>query len=558
MTFSFSHPSDEPLPAPTTIWQSLVFFLNRPQGFWVFLTITLVLQLLLRGFGSDSLGRDALEEAIYSQHWAWGYNPRQPPLYTWLLSLFKFVFGSSIWAYQLLKFCLVFCGFGSLYLCACQLIPNRLYASFAALTPGLTFVFGFETFQFYTHSLVFMACCGLTLWACIRFSNKNTLFNACLLGIIIGLGFLSKYSYPIVICGLCLSLLTSTQLRRSFYTPLGLVSCLIAVLICLPHILWLLDHPGQLSHAISYTLTEQTNTGYIEDITKALSKFLASSFNFIAIPFILILLCFAAPLHLPYIPKRPITEWMRHVTREQASTETYTSHSINFAIFSAQWQTILFRFILLNIIAAVGMILIFGVTRIQSHHLIGPFLWFPLPLFSWLYAKRLQAGGSPMIFASVLVICQGLFFIALSIMLVTDVDGRECRRCYLQRPTSDLANTLIDRGFVAGTIVTHHQLLAGGMARAFPDSQIYTKIYPHYLPDNTRPDTRSQGACLLLWEGTESGKYQSLRAWTQTNLLSTLPDAPIIETISLPYLYSHSARRFSVSYALLPANGQCH
>ena len=538
-------------PPPTTFWQRLFAILSAKYGFWIFITSLLCLHFLLRSLGSDSLGRDALEEAIFSQQWDWGYNPRQPPLYTWLLILFKSVFGAGIWAYQALKLVLMMISLGSLYLAACAVIPNRAYAAMAALVPSLTLVFGFEAFQFYTHSLVFTACAALTLLCLIRFTASPDFKTALALGIVIGLGLLSKYSYPLVIVGIFVSLMSVPALRHRLVSGWLLLTLALGIFLTIPHLLWLMDHPGQLSHAISYTLTDKAEITYFEAIGKALGKFLGSTFNFIAIPMILILCCFAAPLKIPFIPRRSVTDWVVQATQNTAITEDQQN-------FSKAWQQALYRFVLLNIVIAVSMILFFGVTRIQSHHLIGPCLWLSIPLFQSFYQKRQENGGSPLSFSFTIFLFHVLFLIAILVMLITDVDGRQCRRCYLQRPTTDISLALQANGFSQGTILTYHQLLAGGMARSFPDSQVYTQIYGHYRPQNKRlTQNLPAGQCLLIWEGKNQGMYASLRKWAQDLLSADLPAQPPIKTLSLPYYYSDSARRFSVSYALLPASGNC-
>lgn len=515
------------------------------------MTGLLCLHFLLRSLGSDSLGRDALEEAIFSQQWDWGYNPRQPPLYTWLLILFKSVFGAGIWAYQALKLVLMMISLGSLYLAACALIPNRAYAAMAAFVPSLTLVFGFEAFQFYTHSLVFTACAALTLLCLIRFTALPQFKTALILGIVIGLGLLSKYSYPLVIIGILASLMSVAPLRKNLLSGWLFIALAIGIFLTIPHLLWLIDHPGQLSNAISYTLTDKAEMSYLAALGKALAKFLGSIFNFIAIPLILILFCFAAPLKIPFIPRSAVSDWVAQATQN-------TTLSADQQNFSMAWQQALYRFVALNIIIALGMILFFGVTRIQSHHLIGPCLWLSIPLFQSFYQKRLQNGGSPLSFSFTIFLCHLLFLIAILVMLITDVDGRKCRRCYLQRPTTDISLALQANGFSQGTILTYHQLLAGGMARSFPDSQIYTQIYGHYRPENKRLiQDLPAGQCLLIWEGKNQAMYASLRKWAQDLLSADLPTQPQIKTVSLPYYYSDSARRFSVSYALLPASGKC-
>src|SRR3954447_13371695 len=75
-----------------------------PHGFWAGLAGYLVLHFLLRLWASPNIGTDEVEQALFAQSWAWGYNPRQPPLFTWLLLGAYALFGAGIVAHLALKY----------------------------------------------------------------------------------------------------------------------------------------------------------------------------------------------------------------------------------------------------------------------------------------------------------------------------------------------------------------------------------------------------------------------------------------------------------------------
>jgi 4-amino-4-deoxy-L-arabinose transferase-like glycosyltransferase len=57
---------------------------------------------------SPTLGIDDVQEAMFAQTWELGYDPEQPPLYTWLLlAVFKLV-GVNLFGLTLLRYACMF------------------------------------------------------------------------------------------------------------------------------------------------------------------------------------------------------------------------------------------------------------------------------------------------------------------------------------------------------------------------------------------------------------------------------------------------------------------
>src|SRR5258708_25987240 len=68
-------------------------------GFWLLLAAYLAAHAALRVWASPNIGTDEVEQALFAQSWAWGYNPRQPPLFTWLLLGAYRIFGPGVLAH---------------------------------------------------------------------------------------------------------------------------------------------------------------------------------------------------------------------------------------------------------------------------------------------------------------------------------------------------------------------------------------------------------------------------------------------------------------------------
>ncbi|MEJ0068754.1 MAG: hypothetical protein WDO24_08550 [Pseudomonadota bacterium] len=90
---------------------------TTPLGFWILLAAYLVVHAVLRLWASPNIGTDEVEQALFAQTWAWGYNPRQPPLFTWLLLGAYRIFGPDVAAHVMLKYAALGIMYGCAYRC---------------------------------------------------------------------------------------------------------------------------------------------------------------------------------------------------------------------------------------------------------------------------------------------------------------------------------------------------------------------------------------------------------------------------------------------------------
>ena len=69
----------------------------------IILAMALIRATLFPGTGGDDG-----EQLIFSQFFAWGYQVRNPPLYTWLVMAVSQVTGPNLWAVNIVKFSLLY------------------------------------------------------------------------------------------------------------------------------------------------------------------------------------------------------------------------------------------------------------------------------------------------------------------------------------------------------------------------------------------------------------------------------------------------------------------
>ncbi len=183
------------------------------------------------------------EQAYYSQWWRWGYDD-QPPLYTWIQNSINTVMGVSKWSFSLLRGLL----FGGvlllLYRFSMTYLGERNRPQLVVL--GLVLIPVFIDFTFRRLSHTTLLCVVVLATYCIihQLISKKTFLNYMLLGLVVGLGILTKYNYALVLLAIGMSLFVDTSIRRILFHPYFLISMIVMVLIISPHIYWLWENAG--------------------------------------------------------------------------------------------------------------------------------------------------------------------------------------------------------------------------------------------------------------------------------------------------------------------------
>ena len=198
------------------------------------------LQMVMRLFTSQSAELDEAEQLLWTQDLRWGYGP-QPPLYSWLQWVLFEVFGVSILALALLKNVLLLGTYGFTWLAARQVLAPRLAAlSSASLLLLLQIVW--ESQRDLTHSVLVTTCAAATVAVLLALLRRPRVGLYLLLGLAVGCGLLSKYSFFMVVAAWGMALLWSPATRRVLLDWRIAFSALVVLVLVLPHWLWVLGH----------------------------------------------------------------------------------------------------------------------------------------------------------------------------------------------------------------------------------------------------------------------------------------------------------------------------
>lgn len=221
-----------------------------PLEHWFILGLLLyfALHTVIRATGAAALEPDESELVILSQWWLPGYT-NQPPLYVWLQAAAFGVLGLNLAALSILKNALLFLAYLFSFLAARRLCPDARRAMLATLSLVLIGQVAWEAQRDLSHSVIVVTVAAASLYTLLRWLDRPSIGGYLLLGLLFGLGVLSKYNYLLFASAACLALLSTTRGRRLLFDWRIALSLLAAAVVVSPHVFWLLSDRGMATGA---------------------------------------------------------------------------------------------------------------------------------------------------------------------------------------------------------------------------------------------------------------------------------------------------------------------
>ena len=206
-------------------------------AFWlIFAASFLVLNLLLAP--GRSL-QDAIEAELLQGHLSGGYQLKNPPLYEWLLWTVQLVLGPGPLSYLVLRYTLIATTGILFYLALLHTIPDRRLAAAFSISLVLFYWFGWESHHNVSHSLALLVAI-LAFWlVALAYIERQTAARASVLGLVIGLGIMAKWSFALVLVSFCIALALDASGRRTFTDRRSLLIPAAAAVPMIPFVLWL-------------------------------------------------------------------------------------------------------------------------------------------------------------------------------------------------------------------------------------------------------------------------------------------------------------------------------
>ena len=440
-------------------------FAVSPTGFFTLLFVYIVAGILLRLWISPVLGTDEIEQALLANDWRLGYNPRQPPLYTWILLSGYSVFGRTLIAHVIVKYVVLAAIFAAAYFAGRRLLKSPERAALATYALVLLYNIGWGAHVGYTHSLLLSVFIFLTLWAMPRAFEAKRALDYALLGMVVGLGFLTKFSFAVFLLPLLIACCFVAPLRAGLMNWRTLIAIIVALLILALPVNWMVHAP----YSYVAVLRDVTGVGerpsYFANVSTGLLSLIEGVVSFLA-PFWLVALFFWRTLRTKGEGAEP---WLR-------------------AMLIALGVTF---------IALVSIVFIAQVTDFKPRYMHPILLTAPLLFFFWLKTKPANPGAERWLAGIAAAFAIGVFA-GMIAQAIAEPHG--CKNCWLQMPVPALARELQRQGLGEGTILTENAHIGGNVRLFLPHARVYSPDYPMAEAAPT-----GRGQCLLIWNSRMHG-----------------------------------------------------
>lgn len=432
--------------------------LTSVVGFHVFVTGLLVALALMRGHLFSGTGGDDGEQLVFAQSFEWGYQPRNPPLFTWAVIAVQPLLGPTAMAVAAVKFACLWLLYVLLYQCGRVVFLDGRFAALAALAPLAIYHVGWDAVLGYSHSVLAAMLYVATFAVVLGLDRRGGLGGYVALGLVLGLGLLAKFAYALFFVSLIAAALMDPELRRKLARPQALVALVVAAAVVAPHALWLHGHAGEIA------------SDPPGDPWRGLGHVANAAVGFV-LPLALVLLALFPRAALPVKERFAPSERYRRLIGRQLAI----------------------------VLALVVVVVLVSGFRVRTHYMFVLIL-FPL----WALARVQAAGageGALRGFAAAAAAFGVGFAVALPVKAVAEPHW--CEDCELHLDYAAYARQLRDAGFRGGTIVAdwHPYPLAGNVRIQFPEARVVDVKHP-----GVRPPPRAFGdQCLLIWAETPSG-----------------------------------------------------
>ena len=497
--------------------------LSTRHGFLAAISVYLIAALALRLTVVPALTPDEGEQVLYAQSLELGYEPRNPPLFTWLVWALQIPFGIGLLPVALAHTACLFAFYACLYAASRQMLADKRLAALAALSPVALWFVGWDALLNYSHSLLLAACCIACLMLVWRIGTAPRLRDHVLLGVALGIGFLAKYNFVLFALALFGAAFIDREIRSRLFTrPFGLTVAL-AIAIPLPHGLWLLFHASDIAGTIEHVLQPTRRPGPLDNLEAGWRALHA-------------VLSFA----LPFLPLFAIVFAPAFLRRADSMPQPWAPR--RFAI-----RTLSLFLVLLVIVAMLG-----SLGEIRQSYMFA-IAWLPLPAFLLLAPGRVDLGRMR-IYATILT---GLAASSLVALLAKGLlDPHFCSRCRLHVPYGVYAAAIRAAGFSTGTIMgisTPSAEPGENLRPYFPDSRVVSFKRLHYLP----PPKATPAPCLIVWDATRQPDTPTWLRQEWDGRPPLLPADQTIHTVVAPMRYSQRPG-MALGYAIVPADqAQC-
>lgn len=503
-------------------YASLSAALADPQIVISILILYCLVHFLVRLLLSQNYTLDESEQILFGQSLEWGYRFRHPPLITWLTWGTLTATGQSRVAFFLLKYVLMFTGFLAYFQAARLVIRDEKLAGFAVFGLLTTVVIGYMPHVDLMHTVALTSLLAAYLWADALVISRGRWLDYILLGVIAGLGILSKYIFVVLPIAMAVGTAFVPRFRARLRVGPLLVALVIALAIVAPYAWWAKTHEYSL-FALAQTITKGSGPAV------NFAGWLKGTLN-LDIALVLFAMPMAALFAALYWPAlRPI---------RRASDE------------DRDWLKLYGIAMVVGAVIMWGAVFFVGTESFKERWMHQVLL--PLPIWLFLRAKIAGTGER----ANKLYVGLALLFavgVVAARVGIYEFGAARCKNCREYWPMQAYARNLELAGFNSGTIVaagpqaSEAYDLAGNLRGVFPQARVLTPGYPVSVFGPPVP-----GQCLIVWQG-QGAMPQALRDYVEGPLDTKFGNEDVHGDMSAQLIGAH--RLLTLSYVQKPHCG---
>ena len=485
----------------------------RALAFIVLIGVYFAVNLATRLSLPNALEIDEAAQILMSQWYALGYDS-QPPFYNWVQHLVIDGIGQSLFALSLVKNLVLFLSYVLYYLAARQLLTSRSLAAAAAL--GLLTIpeIGWLAQRDLTHSNASLLAACLFLYGLSRCLQRPTVASYLVTGIAIGVGLMSKYNFSILCFCACLAVLVHPLYRQRIFDRRILITAAVALVIILPHGLWLAQNFDIAFQDTAAKLAADAQRGTVSQIGAGLGELVITIISYCA----LTLVVYTSVLSGPF----------RSLPR--AGNSKTRLIEIMFAVL---------------IVLLLCMVLFAGTAQLKVRW-VSPVL-FMLPLYLCLKIEASGIDGSRFLRRLLPVILVLMVLIPASLVVRIVAAGPMGTHPKLTVPYQGFVEEIVRKpGIIPALVIAGDALMAGNLRMQMPDVAVDTQTYPLHSPAFS---WSSQNPILVVWRANE--ETASIPPGLLSRLEERVGTVPPLEpqVIALPYLYGNEGDGFRFGYA---------
>ncbi len=462
---------------------------------------------LLRGIISPALNFDESEQSFLSQSMAWGYNS-QPPLYTWIQTLFFEVLGCNAFAMAVMKNGFLLITYWLLFRAIEEVtdsIPLAIVGSLGMFTiPQIAW----ESHRDLSHTVA-ATCMTCALFYCIVLMAGQKFVKpwrgyVCL-GLIVAAGILFKYNFGIVVVGFFVAGLTIPEYRPLLLNSRLLLSVATAAAILTPHLLWVLDHATIASRKTVQTLTGDKSDFWLENIWLGSQAFVISAVACGGLTLLVFMALYVRKNNTVVVPSMKM-----------------------------QSAKLLIERFLIVVVAILFMLVLSGHAIEFKNRWFQPFVCLLPAYLVMRFAGHVLARPGMQKLAQIMTVA--VMLVLLGAMTLRPLTGQwRGKYCWLNMPYDQLAIEIENQLETTPQIVVTPDMRLGGNLRVFlPNSTVMSYDSESSLPEDPATAT---GLVVLVTESQSDAERSSFLEQVATEVEGTDREKPWVR-LELPMRYS--------------------